>query len=82
MIEDNKRNVQFFEAASMRELYDCVSAWQETNRKRFLSVSIHNDRGMFCCIALTNPMEVVITSADGRNHANVSVSGSLYVIDG
>jgi hypothetical protein len=29
------------------------------------------DGGMFCCIALTNPTEVVITSADGQRHADV-----------
>jgi len=77
MLDDNKRNLQFFEASSMRELYDCMHAWQEENHKRLLSVSIQSDGGMFCCIALSNPTEVVITSTDGRNHAYVSERGWL-----
>ncbi len=64
----------------MRELYDRMRAWQEENHKRFLSVSIQSDGGMFCCIALANPTEVVITSVDGRRHANVNESGRLKVL--
>ena len=71
MSDDNKRNLQFFEGSSMRELYDCMQAWQEANRKRLLSISIQEDEGKFCCIALTNPSEVVITSPDGRRQAEV-----------
>src|SRR4051794_20864589 len=32
-----QKNVQFFEASSMRELYDCMDTWQESNRKRFFT---------------------------------------------
>ncbi len=77
MSDDNRRNLQFFEAASMRELYDTLRTWQEQNQKRFLSLSIQSDGGRFCCIALTNPSEVVITSEDGRNHARVNSGGYL-----
>ncbi|HEY9766998.1 MAG TPA: hypothetical protein V6C71_00645 [Coleofasciculaceae cyanobacterium] len=35
--------------------------WQNENHKRFLSTDIQQDGDMFCCIALTNPTEVVIT---------------------
>ncbi len=79
MPDENKRNLQFFEACSMRELYDGMQTWQNANQKRLLSISIQADRGMFCCIALTNPSEVVITSADGKRHADVSNGGYLLV---
>ena len=65
----------------MRELYDCIQSWQDTNQKRFLSISVQEDNGKFCCIALTNPSEVVITSADGKRHADVSDNGRLNVSD-
>jgi hypothetical protein len=79
MSDENKRNLQFFEAHSMRELYDFMQAWQDANQKRLLSVSIQEDRGKFCCIALTNPSEVVITGYDGKYHAEVTKQGSLHV---
>jgi hypothetical protein len=60
MADDNKQNLQYFSALSMRQLYDRMQAWQQANKKRFLSASIHQDGGEFCCIALTNPTEVVI----------------------
>ena len=63
----------------MRELYDCMRTWQDANNARLLSISIQQDGGKFCCIALTNPIEVVITNSDGSRHAYVSSSGSLYV---
>ncbi|MFD4358089.1 hypothetical protein ACFWPX_36495 [Nocardia sp. NPDC058518] len=74
----NKRNLVYFENPSMRGLYDAMQQWQETNERRLLSVSIQQDGDNFCCIALTNPTEVVITSANGKNHANVG-GGSLQV---
>ena len=79
MSDENKRNLQFFEACSMRELYDRMQAWQDTNHKRLLSISIQEDRGNFCCIALTNPSEVVITGSDGSHHARVDDNGKLCV---
>ena len=79
MTDDIKRNLQYFEASSMRELYDLMNQWQERARKRLLSVSIQRDYdGAFCCIALTNPTEVVVTSADGSRHAGVE-NGALSV---
>lgn len=79
MSDDIKLNLHYFEASSMRELYDRMRHWQEETRKRLLSVSIQNDGDMFCCIALTNPTEVVITSADGESHAYVNEGGRLWV---
>lgn len=76
----NKRNLLYFESSSMRGLYDLMENWQNTNYKRLLSISIQQDNGNFCCIALTNPTEVVITDASGRNTAEVS-RGKLLVYD-
>ena len=77
MLEDNKRNLLFFEAASMRDLYEILSHWQDENRKRLLSVSIHEDRGAFCCIALTNPTEVIICSGNLNDNSQAEVRGRL-----
>jgi hypothetical protein len=55
----------------MRTLYSEMERWQQTNHRRLLSISIQQDSGSYCCIALTNPTEVVITSEDGRTHVTV-----------
>jgi hypothetical protein len=81
MTDENKRNLQYFEASSMRELYDCMQTWQKSNQKRFLSVSIQEDGGQFCCIALTNPSEVVITNSRGDRYAEVTDRGWLAVAE-
>jgi hypothetical protein len=36
----------------MRELYDYLENWQNTNQKRLISLSIQQERGNLCCIAL------------------------------
>ena len=66
MSDTDKHNLLYFESSSMRGLYDCMEGWQRTNNRRLLSTSIQRDGESYCCIALTNPTEVVITSADGR----------------
>ena len=71
MTEQNKRNLLFFEGSSMRELYNLMEDWQNANQKRFHSVSIERDGDGFCCIALTNPTEVVITDSAGGEQAQV-----------
>ena len=79
MSDMNKRNLVYFENPSMRGLYACMDEWQQVNNRRFLSISVEQDDGYYCCIALTNPTEVVITSADGKNHARVDSDGELHV---
>ncbi|MEU8901468.1 hypothetical protein [Nocardia sp. NPDC048505] len=79
MSETNKRNLIYFENPTMRGLYDRMEEWQEEHQRRLLSISVQQDRDNYCAIALTNPTEVVITSADGHNHANVSRFGMLAV---
>ena len=74
MKDPNKRNLQYFENASMKGLYGDMEDWQNTNQKRLLSTSIQKDDGMFCCVALSNPSEVVIV--DGVHHGRkADVSG-------
>jgi len=76
---DNKRNLIFFEASSMRQLYDDMRTWQESERKRLLSISIQQETGMFCCIALTNPTEVVITNQTGSRYVAINTTDQLKV---
>ena len=76
MSDVNKRNLVYFEGPSMRGLYSCMDEWQQANNRRLLSISIQRDEDKYCCIALTNPTEVVITSADGRHHAPVFQYGA------
>ena len=81
MSDDNKRNLLYFEAASMAQLYDCMNNWQVENNKRLLSLSIEKDGGKFCCIGLSNPSEVVIMgqsrSSSGRKEAYVENNALL-----
>jgi hypothetical protein len=79
MSEDNKQNILYFERPTMRSLFECMENWQNTEGKRFLSASIHKDGDLFCCIALTNPMDVVICSGlDVLGQASV-IRGALSV---
>jgi len=77
-MSDNKHNLQYFETRSMRELFDAMQAWQVENKQRFLSLSIEREENAVCCIALTNPSEVIIV--DGGEVEGVYVSnGALSV---
>jgi hypothetical protein len=78
MSDDNKHNLIYFEANSMRELYDNMEEWQKTNQKRLLSTNIQKDKRKFCCIALTNPTEVIICNGHGSSQAKVTL-GLLQV---
>lgn len=79
MSDENKRNLQYFEASSMTELFGLMQAWQIENQRRFLSVSVEKDREKFCCISLTNPSEVIIVHGSGGGQASVTGSGALKV---
>ncbi len=72
MADENKQNLQYFAAPSMRELYNHMQAWQLANKKRLLSITVHQDGGEFCCIALTNPTEVIL--------ANVGTYGNALMV--
>lgn len=78
MSDQNKRNLLYFESTTMKGLYETMKEWQQTNSKRLLSTTIQKDDGMFCCIALTNPTEVVICDGDGIDQASV-LDGRLEV---
>ena len=77
-MEDNKKNLLYFEATSMRKLYDVMDGWQEKHHKRLLSLNIQREEGMFACIALSNPTEVIICSGSGYRQAKVDYE-MLYV---
>ena len=62
---NNKENLQYFEATSMKGLFNNMKDWQVKNEKRLLSTNIQQEGGMFTCIALTNPSEVVLCDQYG-----------------
>lgn len=74
----NKRNVRWFEASSMRELYETLDQWQVEHQKRFLSLNVERDGERFCCIALTNAAEVIIV--DGESEGGVDVRDNAMKI--
>lgn len=74
MSDDNKRNLEWFEASSMRELFGVIDEWQAKHRKRFASLNVQRDGDLFCCIAVTNPSEVIIVDGSGTLHG-VDVTG-------
>ncbi len=76
MVDQNKQNLQYFEAQSMRELFATMTAWQEEHQKRLLSLNVQRDGDLFACIALTNPSEVVICSGSYYSPAEAKVENS------
>ena len=78
MLDDNKHNVQYFQGSSMKGLYTAIEEWQNQNKRRFLSLSIERDGDDFCCIALTNPTEMIIVRGKGDDQAIVN-GGRLHV---
>jgi hypothetical protein len=71
MTDENKHNLIYFENNSMKGLYESMQEWQHINCKRLLSTNIQQDNGKFCCIALSNPTEVIICAGSGKYQANV-----------
>ena len=83
MSDKNKHNLQYFESSSMKQLFDLMEIWQVENEKRLLSVSIEKDGDKFCCVALTNPTEVIIMNGASSGGAEVTYSTHrLRVFDG
>lgn len=80
-MDENKRNLLYFESVSMKGLYETMNQWQQTNSKRLLSTNIQQDKGKYCCIALSNPTEVIICSGSGSDQAEV-YNEKLYVQTG
>jgi|CXWL01.1.fsa_nt_gi hypothetical protein len=79
-MDNNARNLLYFENATMSGLYADMEAWQHQREKRLLSLSIEKDGDKFCCIALGNPTEVIICDSQG---AKAQVHGyRLCVTDG
>jgi hypothetical protein len=80
---NNKQNLQYFEAASMRELFGAMQDWQIENKQRLLSLNVERDGDAFCCIALTNPSEVVIVFKNRSSNWEYvdGEKNALYVYD-
>ncbi len=79
MSENNKENMLYFSHETMTGLHQEMDAWQKEHQKRLLSLNIQKDGGKFCCIALTNPSEVIIVSGPGNDQATVT-RGQLEAI--
>jgi len=73
MTDNNKHNILYFEGSSMRVLHNTMDEWQKENEKRFLSMSVNKDGETYCCIALTNPSEVVIVSGNNWDKTQARV---------
>ena len=73
------RNLLYFEAPSMKELFAEMDEWQATHRKRLQSVSIQPDGDSFAAIALSNPTEVIIVNGYGNGGVSVG-NNSLAVL--
>lgn len=71
-MENNKYNILYFEGESIRGLHDTMEKWQKDNKKRFLSININKEGDSYCCIALTNPTEVIIL--DGSQAGGAAVN--------
>lgn len=78
MSDSNKHNLLYFESDSMRGLYDTMYNWQAESGKRLLSTNIQQDGNRFCCIAVTNPVEVVICC--GYSHSQASVDNGRLLV--
>lgn len=75
-MNEDESNIQFLQDESMQGIYIKL---KELCRQVH-SINIQRDGGMFCCIALTGPREVTITSFYGKNHAYVNEDGYLHTI--
>ncbi len=80
MSDENKHNLIYFESTSMKALYETMEEWQKSNNKRLLSTNIQKDKGKFCCIALSNPTEVIICNGSQAHQASVTPNGKLHVV--
>jgi len=78
----SKCNLVYFENPSMRGLYASMEEWQQANNRRLLSVSVQQDGSNYCCIALTNPAEVVITDINGIRDVWITGDHELYTHPG
>jgi hypothetical protein len=74
-MKENKPNIQYLQDESMQGIYIKLKELDS----HVHSINIQRDGDMFCCIALTGPREVVITSFYG-NHAYVNEDGYLHTI--
>ena len=68
---ENKKNLLYFEASSMKKLHKVIEDWQNDKEKRLLSLAVEKDGDMYCCLGLSNPTEVTIVNPEGHScHRN------------
>lgn len=81
---DNKQNLRYFEATSMKGLFKNMQDWQVENETRLMSTDIQRDGDMFTCIALTNPAEVILCDKRGDHLglARVPFYGKVLAVAG
>ena len=63
---ENKKNLLYFEASTMKELHKTIEEWQNENQKRLLSFAVEKDGDMYCCLGLSNPTEVMVVNQRGE----------------
>jgi len=59
-------NLQYFHGKSMGELYQKMKDWEVEWEKSILSINIQQEGHLFTCIALTNPIKVVLCNDVGE----------------
>lgn len=66
----------------MKELYEAMRSWEESNHQALAVAWVQQDGSNFCCISSANPTAVVITGRDGRGGAyaaRVNDMGCLHI---
>jgi hypothetical protein len=64
---ENKKNLLYFDASSMKELHKVIEEWQNEKQKRLLSFAVEKDGDLYCCLGLSNPTEVTIVNEYGSS---------------
>ena len=73
---ENKKNLLYFEASSIKGLHKVIEEWQNENQKRLLSFAVEKDGDMYCCLGLSNPTEVMVVN---RSNEPCYYAGRLHV---
>ena len=55
-LANGKINIKYFQESTMESLFRVMSDWQSLYHRDFMSTEIHQDRGLFCCIAILKPL--------------------------
>jgi len=58
-----------------------MDAWQKSNQGRFLSLTIEKEGDAYCCIALTNPSEVILVDGGDYETKKARVKGGKLQVE-